>query len=79
MSLQTGIMAFSNASDLGVNADDVNNFMEGLAILIFYSGVNWEVAGKSRPSTCEQVNNHMFLLLGFLVLVQILTLVCRLP
>lgn len=54
MSLQTGIMAFSNASDLGVNADDVNNFMEGLAILIFYSSVNWEVAGQSRPSTCEQ-------------------------
>ena len=54
MSLQTGIMAFSDASNLGVNADDVNNFMEGLAILIFYSGVNWEVGGQSRPSTCDQ-------------------------
>ena len=54
MSLQTGIIAFSNASDLGVNADDVNNFMEGLAIMIFYSGYGWDLAGQSIPSTCEE-------------------------
>ena len=54
MSLQTGIIAFSNASDLDVNADDVNNFMEGLAIMIFYSGYGWDLAGQSIPSTCEE-------------------------
>ena len=54
MSLQTGIMAFSDAANLGVNAEDINNFMEGLAIMIFYAGVNWEVDGQRRPSTCEQ-------------------------
>ena len=54
MSLQTGIMAFSNATNLGVNADDINNFMEGLAIMVFYAGYNWDVAGQSRPSNCDQ-------------------------
>ena len=54
MSLQTGIIAFSDASNLGVNADDVNIFMEGLAITIFYSGYGWDVAGQSIPSTCEE-------------------------
>jgi len=54
MSLQTGIMAFSNASNLDVNVEDINNFIEGLAIMIFYAGVNWEIDGQRRPSTCEQ-------------------------
>ena len=54
MSLQTGIVAFSNAANLGVNAEDINNFMEGLAIMIFYAGVDWNAGGQSRPNTCEQ-------------------------
>ncbi len=54
MSLQTGIVAFSNAANLGVNAEDINNFMEGLAIMIFYAGVDWNADGQSRPNTCEQ-------------------------
>ena len=54
MTLQTGIIAFSDAANLGATPEIVNEYMEGIAIMVFFSGYNWQVDGRGIPSNCRE-------------------------